>query len=307
MLRDGWKMGALIACLTLVSGCSRITITSEPGGAQILYSPAGSPPWMSWPPKRSTAKMTPGRALSRPEPYYYVRVEKEGYHPAPPKFIDVGLLRHQYVHFDLKPRPETLGLVWYGGRWVDPKQARLVRYRDQWMSVGEKSEREQREKGLVFDAVDNRWMPPEERRKRVEARMREQNLAPWKGRWVKADELEEAKAIDQEVQRLADSDRTFPVSAERVGAVVDALTTAQLHLTNLFPRPLEVLLSGPQSRRVQLEGRGRATFVVPAGTYRLVVREMERPGAAVGVATLELAARTRYLAICRGGPDQVGR
>lgn len=323
MVREAWRFFALVGCLAVFHGCSMVTITSEPQGAEILYSPSGGAPWRPWPPTKAELetppeqqaavakpKTTPEHEITPPEPYYYVRVQKDGYYPVAPQFVDAGLFRRQHLHFDLEPRPETLGLVWYNGRWVRPDKEGLVNYLGTWMSAREKFDREQREKGLVYDEEEKRWMTPQEKQKRVAARMQAKGLVHFKGRWLTPQEAQQEQWINDQVLRLAASGTTFALSIDRFGALFGSdlhlEAVAGLVIRDASGHPLDVLLSGPESRRLRIEGRGRKVFLLPIGTYTVAIREVDRPTAPVGIGEVDLVAKTRYLAVYRGGPGREG-
>lgn len=299
----------LLASVALLGGCAYVRITSNPPDAQIFYSKTGMEPWKPWPPEASRPSKTPARKLVISDPYYFVRVQKEGYHPVCPEFLDVGWLRRQHVHFDLEPTPELFaqmqrerGLVLYDGRWVRPEEEGLVEYKGRWMRPEEKFKLEQIDKGLVFYKAEQRWVTPEEMR-RLEAKlMRKLGFVLFKNRWVRPQEAELEKLIDRQAQRLAATTGTFQLRIERIGPVFTSAT--QLRVADLTGNQLEVLLSGPQSQRVRVHPYNSVTIQSLPGTYTLVVQPVGRPGGRIGVARVRLAPRTRYSASYRGGPKR---
>jgi len=300
---------AIAFAAVLLGGCARVSIESDPAEAAVMYSLTGAAPWQPWPPDADEAEQTPAGLWTRPDPYYYVRVEREGYYPVRPVFVDVGLLRRQAIHFDLEPTPELFaqmqrekGLVLFEGEWVDPNVAGLVEYEGQWMRPEERTRRENLARGLVLYEPENRWVTPAEHEALVAKANLAKGLVPLKGRWWTPAEAQEQEALDREAQRLAATSGTFEIRADRIGPVFTS--GSQLQVADLTGRPLEVILSGPVSRRARVEPYNSTTIETEPGTYTLVIREGEAgDDAAAGVGRVRLTPQSRYSATFRGEPS----
>jgi len=301
------RLGVLLPCILALGGCAMVTVTSEPSGAEISYSLTGMPPWSAWPPGRTKPHLTPARQTVGAEPYYFLRVSKEGYHPAPPAFVDAGPLRRQKLHFQLEPTSATFvqlqrarGLVWFEGRWVRPEEKGLVEYRGRWVRPADKFKFEQEAKGLILYAEEKRWMTPREKEDLEAARRQAQGFVRFKGQWLTPREVDIQRGIDQQTQQIATSSPTFELRIERIGAVFT--TDAELRVTDLTGHLLEVLLSGPQSRSAQVPPYNSVMIQALPGTYTLVIRQAERAGGLVGVGKAALETKGRYSTAYRGGP-----
>ena len=299
----------LLVFVFALGGCATVTITSDPSNAEVIYSPTGTPPWLPWPPQASTPATTPARKWLRPDPFYFVRVRKDGYYLPPPQFLDMGVWRRQEVRFQLEPTPELFarqqrarGLVLFHGEWVKPEEHNLVEYQGTWITAADKSKLEQQAKGLVFHDALQRWMTPQERERLDAEERRAKGLILVKGQWMTPLEADIQTLIDREAERTLASTVTYELRIERIGPVFTSGT--ELRVTDLSGHLLEALLSGPQSRRAQVIPYNTVTIQSLPGTYTLVVRQADaRPTGLVGVSKVRLAAKNRYSATYRGGPQ----
>jgi len=307
-MRDsGKRLCLLLPCILALGGCAMVTVTSEPRSAEITYSLTGTPPWRPWPPGRTKPRLTPAHQSVRAEPYYFVRVSKEGYYPAPPAFVDVGFLRRQKLHFQLEPTSATFaqlqrarGYVLFEGRWVKPAEKGLVEYQSRWMRPADKFKLEQEAKGLVYYAEEKRWMTPKEKEELEAARKQAQGFVRFKGQWLTPREVDIQRGIDQLAQQIAASSPTFPLRIERIGSVFTS--DAELRVTDLTGYLLEVLLSGPQSRSALAQPYNSVMIEALPGSYTLVIRQADRPGGLAGVGKVALEPKGRYSATYRGAP-----
>ena len=309
MRRATLRFVPTLACIAAISGCAAVRITSDPPGADVVCSPTGTPPWLPWPPQESRPLTTPVRKWIRPDPYYFVRANKDGYFPAPPQFMDVGPWRRQHLHFRLEPTLELFarqqrerGLVLYSGQWLNPKEHDLVEYQGKWMPTAEKFKREQQAKGLVFHDGLSRWMTPKEKEAIEAEEKRAKGLVEFKGQWLTPLEADLQQLIDRQTERIAASTVTYELRVELIGPVFTS--GSELRVTDLSGHLLEVLASGPQSRRSQVPPYNTATIQCLPGTYTLVVMQADahRTGQ-VGIGRIRLAAKSRYSATYRGGPQ----
>ena len=309
MLRVIIQLLVLLLWIGAISGCATVSVTSDPPGAEVVCSPTGMPPWQAWPPQTLKSVTTPARRWIRPDPYYFVRVHKDGYYPPPPAFVDVGVWRRQQLHFQLEPTPEFFarrqrerGLVLFEGQWVKPEERDLVEYQGKWIRSAEKFKLEQEAKGLVFHDPLGRWMTPKEKEKIETEEKLSKGLVPFKNQWMTPQEADLQKLIDRQAERIIASTTTYELRIERIGPVFTS--GSELRVTDLSGHPLEVLLSGPQSRRTQVIPYNTVTIQTLPGTYTLVVQQADsRPTGLVGVGRVRLALKNRYSTTYRGGPQ----
>ena len=295
-----------IGALALLD-CSMVRVTSDPRGAALYYSETGTPPWRPWPPGRKQPATTPKVRFLWPEPYVYLRAAEGGYYPEEPVFLDARMFRSQRIHFDLEKSFDQLqrdqGYVWFRGEWMTPE---------------EKFRRQQEEIGLYYYERTNEWVSAEELAHRVAEEQREQGfvrykgnwvkpeeegLVEYKGRWMKPEEAEIRRLIDEEVQRIVQSGDTFPFEIERIGPTFTA--GAQMRVADLTGHPLEVLLSGPESQRVEVSSYNSITMVLEPGTYTLTILQADQPPAPAAVDTRMLETKSRYSAVYRGLGEDV--
>lgn len=294
-----------------ISACAMVSVTSDPPGAEITYSPTGTPPWRPWPPETSKALATPAWKWVRPDPYYFVRVHKDGHYSTAPLLVEAGLWRHQKLHFRLDPTPDLFarqqrerGLVLYEGQWVNPKEHDLAEYQGKWMRRAEKLKLEQEAKGLVFHETLRQWMTRQEMEKIEAEKKRKQGLVYLKGQWMPPQEADLQKLIDRQAQRIAASTATYELHIERLGPMFTP--DAELRMTDLSGHPLEVLLSGPNSRRAQVLPYNGVVIQTLPGTYTLVVLQTDsRRDGLVGVGRVQMAPKNRYSTTYRGAPTRI--
>lgn len=288
----------LIPILLLMSlaGCASVKITSDPSGAEIYYSETGIEPWKPWPPGSDQPQSTPDTKVTKPEPFLYVRVEKDGYYPVRPVFLDAGILRRQRVHFllDQTFRQQQLdkGLVIYQNEWITPE---------------EKFQREQEAKGLFLHEPSGRWVTePEMEALKAEAKRaagyvwyldawvkpEEEGLVQYKTRWMKPEEAERQRRIDRRVQDILASGKTVPLQLTRTRPTVTEGT--QLWIADLTGHPLEVLISGLVSQEDVVLAYNKVTLESEPGTYTVVLRDMDRPEVPASVVTMEFKTKQSY-------------
>jgi len=297
----------LLPALAALGGCAMVTITSEPSGAEITCSRTGQAPWKPWPPGAAKPALTPARRPIRSDPYYFVRVQKEGYHPVQPVFLDAGPMRRQRAQFQLEPTPELFarrqqerGLVLFEGRWVEPKKQGLVEYQGKWMRPAEKQRLEMQARGMVFYEPQARWMTPKQIEALEAKQKQDQGLVFYKGQWMKPFQADLQKLVDERAEKTAASSATFELRIERIGPVFTA--GAELRITDLAGHPLEVLLSGPESHLAYVLPYNSMTTQTLPGNYLLVVRQADSRTGVAAVARVRLEAKSRYSATYRGVP-----
>ncbi|MCX8037014.1 MAG: hypothetical protein N3D11_08200 [Candidatus Sumerlaeia bacterium] len=295
----------LLAGALACSSCAVVSVTSDPAGAEIVYSRTGTGPWQPWPPESGQPAQTPATRSVRADPFYFIRVQKEGYHPVTPVFVDAGPMKRQHVHFQLEPTRQMFeamqrerGLVLFQGEWVDPKEKGLVEYQGRWMLPAEKTALEQKAKGLVFYEPEGRWMLPAEIEAIEARRMTAQGLIRFKDQWMTPLEADMQKLIDRQVAKAVESSPTAELRIERIGPVFTA--NAELRLTDLAGKPLEVLLSGPQSRILRVPAYNSLSTQTLPGQYVVAVREAEPPGRFLAIGKVRLEAKNRYSTTYRG-------
>jgi len=308
MLRATTRLLILLPCIAALYGCATVSITSDPPGAEIVCSPTGTPPWQPWPPQAPKPLTTPARKWVHPDPYYFVRVQQNGYYLTTPTFLDVGLGKRQRVHFQLDPTPELFarrqrerGLVLFEGQWVNPKELNLVEYQGRWMRPAEKFKLEQEAKGLIFHKQLGRWMTRQEM-EQIEAEEKQaQGLVRFKSQWVTPVEANLQELIDRQAARLAASTATYELRIDRMGPMFNP--GAELRITDLSGHPLEILLSGPQSRRSRVPPYNTMAIQTLPGSYTLVVQQSDsRRTGLMAVGKIQMEPQNRYSTTYRGGP-----
>ncbi len=285
-----------------------VSITSDPAGADIVWPRTGTGPWQPWPPESAQPAQTPATRSVRADPFYFVRVQKEGYHPVTPVFVDAGPMKRQRVHFQLEPTRQMFeslqrerGLVLFEGQWVDPREKGLVEDQGRWMLPAEKTALEQKAKGLVFYEPEGRWMLPAEIEAIETRRMTARGLIRFKDQWMTPLEADMQKLIDRQAAQALESSPVAELRIERIGPIFTA--NAELRLTDLAGQPLDVLLSGPQSRIVRVPAYNSISTQTLPGMYVVAVREANPPNRFLAVGKIRLEAKNRYSTTYRGAPS----
>ncbi len=250
------------AAAVLVSSCSRLSVTSEPAGAAVLWSPNGYDSWQPWPPRAWDEKGVPpedgGKAPTTPlrETGVYgdtvwVTVEKPGYYRPLPKAAQLYALQNATLEFSLEETPEALaarmrtdGFVSWKGEWVRPEEHDLVEYGGVWMAQSQAHRLSQIAAGMV--EYEGEWLTKDQAAARFEAKQLAQGLVLFKDRWVAPEAKAEEEAIDESVAGYRASNPQ-PLDLPKVVGPVEG-TIAQIQLLNSTDRQVRVMMSGPQSR-----------------------------------------------------------
>lgn len=292
-------LGALAIALVSITGCSRLTVESQPAGATVLWSADGMEPFRPWPPNAwnlhtssgprtsqdgnsiRPGTTTPMRASGVYGDTIFVVVEKDGYRRPLPQAVQLYTLRSERVSFELEELPERVadrmraqGFLLYRGEWVDPEVAGVEEFNGIVMRSEQAFRLRQIEAGLV--EYEGEWMTPEEARVAEERDMLERGLVRLKGRWVSQEVYDKEMEIDERVAAIREGkvypDLTAPRILERTN-----LTAAEIQLTNSTGQQIEFLFSGPVSESYLLLPYQSAGFssaariALPAGTYDIAV------------------------------------
>ncbi|MDX2177709.1 MAG: hypothetical protein SF028_14700 [Candidatus Sumerlaeia bacterium] len=282
---------AALAALALAQGCAKLSVRSEPAGAQLLWSPNGLEPFRPWPPTgdgREGNTATPHSEFTTTRDVFFMTVEKEGYRRPLAKLVQLAPLRTARLSFDLEKLPEYEGglpvrdgLVLYQGEWVDPAAAGLAVHEGRLLGIEQVRAKERLAQGLV--EFEGRDVAPAERDRLWAERQRAEGRTLFKERWLLPEEIAAEEAVDRAAAEINTLDGLADLDAPRVlGRVESAF--AQLQLFNNTALPVRVLLSGPSSRELRLEpfgsfggGPGEALYVV-AGRYQVVYLPLENDG-----------------------------
>lgn len=282
--------GIAIAAVAALSGCARMKVTSEPKGAQVVWSPDGMEPFRPWPPRAldSRSDRTVSTPYSQwgtyPEPVF-VTVEKEGYRRPLPRIVELqprlNIFARKRLDFRLEELPETTdarmraeGKVRYRGEWVDPRPLDLIEVDGEVLPRAEHEARVRSAQGLVN--YGGEWMTPAQRDERFRAEQLAAGRVERNGRWMTPDAAQAEALVDERVRAIAGAGGWSDLDAPRV--LGNAKTPfSQLQLFNNSGVAVEFLLSGPSSVSVPLEpysGFGVKTedlFEVLPGEYAIAV------------------------------------
>lgn len=282
--------GLAFAAAAAATGCTRMEVTSDPPGAQVVWSPDGMEPFRPWPPRALDSRS--GRTVATPysqwgtypEPVF-VTVEKDGYRRPLPRIVELqprlNIFRKQRLAFELAELPETTnarmraeGKVRYRGEWVDPRPLDLIEVDGEVLPRAEHEARVRAAQGLV--SYNGEWMTPAQRDGRYRAEQLAAGLVERNGRWMTPEAAQAEALVDERVRAIASGGGWTDLDAPRV--LGNAKTPfSQLQLFNNSGVAVEFLLSGPSSVAVPLEpysGFGVKTedvFEVLPGEYAIAV------------------------------------
>jgi len=268
MAANPLSAAALAALLgaSLISGCASLRVTSDPPGAETLWSPNGLPPWRPWPPsvwnlgREGAATTTPTTPLAdwgSFDDYVFITVAKEGYYPPRPQLASLHPFRRVRLHFTLTEtekhyarRMRDEGLAFYEGQWVDPLALGLVELDGEWMPPAERERRVMTARGLK--EFRGQWLTPEEYDVALAAAMRAEGRELHKGRGIRAAQAARERLVDAAMERLKERLLPEALPPKVLGKVEEAGEKAGLELINASGVSTRWLLSGPSSRWVDL-------------------------------------------------------
>lgn len=281
--------------LLAATGCSHVTIESDPPGAAIYWSPNGVDDWRPWPPRAWSgepvpAPLTPIRQSGSYSDTVWVTVEMDGYYRPLPQSVQIYPLRREKARFELEPTPEYAaarrraeGFVRYRGEWVRPEDANLVEFQGAWMTEDEAFRLRQIAAGLV--EYEGEWVTPEVRDTRFAEAQRARGLQLFKDRWMTPEAMAAETRIDEEVARIATSGPASLEAPKVVGRIDDPVS--RVRLLNLTSGPVRFLVSGPTSREALLgpyEPQMADGLVLEPGMYRVAAVPVARDASAATTA-----------------------
>lgn len=270
MKQSKWFLFAFLAALTLAGCNGRVHIESDPPGATILYADNVLGPWKVL--GGSQPILTPCSAERAARSAFFIRLEKEGYHPTHPKLVESFLLHRESISFTLEKTPALIekeylaqGLVRYNDKWVNPREAGLVQYKEQWLTPEEKSAAEKRDQGLVFH--NGEWMTAEQKQNAIADELTKKGLVPFKGRWGTAEQKEKEEKIDKIVEETFAGEHNASDTVRLIGIIPQV--RPRVSLLNGSGLPVIFHLSGEESQSVPLNPYESRSVDIPAGPYRI--------------------------------------
>jgi hypothetical protein len=262
-----------VAVMALAGGCAMIKVETDPPGARVEYSYNGLAPWQPW--RGGQGKdLAPSRNIVWCGTSCFVRAEKEGYRPTPPKLIEAFMFDWETVRFDLVASPEleamerrAQGLVLFEGQWVDPGQQGLVERDGKWMTPEENYTLEQQAAGLI--SFDGRWMTPAERESLFAEQQRAKGMTFYQGRWMKAADREKRIQIEEAIDTaMALQPMALPV---KEAMPVPRAGVTELKLYNGTRSPIHAYFAGPVAFETYVDPLGSASRTIPPGHYRIAM------------------------------------
>ncbi|OQB22212.1 MAG: hypothetical protein BWY12_00873 [candidate division BRC1 bacterium ADurb.Bin183] len=267
-----WFLVAMVVALALaLSGCNgKVHIESDPPGATVLYSDNIQGPWRVL--GGSHPILTPCSAQRAARSAFFIRLEKEGYHPTHPKLVETYVLNRESISFSLEKTPALIeqeykeqGLVRYNDKWVNPQEAGLVQYKDIWMTPEMKFAAEQKDKGLVLH--NGEWMTAEGRQNAIVEEMTKKGLIPFKGRWGTQEDKEKEEKIDKIVDEVFAMEHNSSDTVRLLGVIPQA--RPRVSLLNGSGQQVIFYLSGEESSSMPLNPYESRSVDVAAGPYRI--------------------------------------
>ncbi len=278
----------------IITGCAtKLSVTSEPAGAQVMWSPSGVEDWRPWPPRTWNPSpfsanlnepkepvLTPFSDAATYSDTVWITVEKEGYYRPLPKVAQLYSQNHEKLTFTLVETPAlqeqrllAAGFVPYKGEFVKPEELNLVEYNGDWMTAPEADLRQKQDAGLV--EFEGQWVTIQQREELFAANQMALGFIQFKDRWVKPEVKTQELLIDEYVTELFLEPST-PLRAPRVVGTLNQ-NLAQLQVHNSSRVPIRVYLSGTRSDQLILnayETYGATEtqrYTVIPGDYRIAI------------------------------------
>jgi hypothetical protein len=299
-MRCSARLFASAALAVLATGCTTLSVESNPPGARVLWSSDGLEPWRAWPPnsweidppaaaQADGGPQTPFSTTGIFGDTVFITVDKPGYLRPRPRPVQLFAWRNERLEFELVERPEAVearmraaGMLYYKGRWVVPAEAGVEEYEGVVMPVAQAERLRQLAKGLL--EWEGEWVTPEVYKQREAVAMQAKGMVLHKGRWV-APAVRDAELVIDESVRAIRASKTYPdLPAPRVLERI-AFEASQVQLTNSTGQEMRYLFSGPVSREFVLPPYASAGFnvddriMLPPGKYEVVALPSGRDGA----------------------------
>lgn len=277
-------LGPFLLALVL-TGCTRISVVSDPPGAEVLWSRDGVS-FQPWPPagfwlNDETGVETPFATTGKLGDAVFITVQKDGYMRPLPRAAQLYAWRNEKLEFKLNEDPEAYarrmeaeGMVLWKGRWVIPEEYGLEIYDDVVMTTEDAERRRNLEQGLV--EYNGEWLTPAERNERFAADMKAEGRILFKDRWVTQEVADAEQDLDDLVASIKEAKFDEDLEAPKMVGTVDH-SEAQLKLANASGMTVQFIFSGAMTRSYTLEpysslgAEGMRRIIVPPGRYDIVI------------------------------------